>query len=430
VGTQVVSVGGKDAVQLAIATVVLEVVAGPDQGQRWVFDQTPLVVGTAEDADAVLTDPGVSRRHLRLTETADGLRVEDLDSTNGVRLGGARVRDVVAEEDVELELGATRLRVELRDETRTALLDAPDAAPAGPLKGGSQAMRALRGAIAAAAPSKANVLVRGESGTGKELVARALHEGSGRPGPLVTFDASTADPSTLRSDLFGHVQGAFTGAARDRPGAVRAAHQGTLFLDEVGELPAETQAMLLRVLEAREVKPMGADLAEPVDLRVVAATHRDLPAMVAGGSFRLDLYHRLAVLTIETPPLRERPEDVADLARHLTAELGLAVRLTPEAEARLREHPFPGNVRELRNVLERAALRAQPVGAEDLELEAPPREAVTPASDALEDATEAAAQEAIVAALEAEGGVRTRAARRLGISVATLWRRMKRYGLA
>lgn len=512
---------GREAIAVDVATVVLRVLSGPDQGRAETFELTPIVIGTGADADLVLTDPAVSRRHLRLVEDPGGLRLEDLDSTNGTFVAGARVQDALLEEDAEVRVGETRLRIELREETRFSFADdvggravseagaavaapsvadpfkdaarpaaapsedaarpgaapsedaaRPGAAPsedtgrpaAAPAKdaappaedadppgaprivGRAPSVRALRAALRAAGPSRASVLLLGESGTGKDLAARYLHAASGRRGPLVVFDASTADPAMLRSDLFGHEAGAFTGATGARKGAVREANGGTLFLDEVGELPLELQAHLLRTLETRAVTPMGADRPTPVDLRVVAATHRDLPAMVEAGTFRLDLYHRLAVIVLGVPPLRDRLEDLDGLVAVLCGQLGVAPQWSASARDALRAHPWPGNVRELRNVLERAGIMAQgrEVRVEDLGLQgpalgavrsAPSADAVPPASPTplprveLGEAAESAERRAIQEALEATGGVRRRAAERLGISVATLWRRMKRYKL-
>ena len=217
-------------------------------------------------------------------------------------------------------------------------------------------MNAVRAVIEQTAPSDATILIEGESGTGKELAARAVHEGSPRgDGPFVIVDCSAIPEALIDSHLFGHVRGAFTGAERDRRGAFVEASGGTLFLDEIGELPLAAQTRLLRALEARTVHPVGADRPVEVDTRVVAATHRDLAAMVADRTFRADLFYRLAVVRVTLPPLRDRREDLPALIAAFHAERGLAPGpIDGENLSRLTRHTWPGNVRELRNVLERA----------------------------------------------------------------------------
>ncbi len=231
-------------------------------------------------------------------------------------------------------------------------------------------MRELYGLIRAVAPTPATVHLHGESGAGKELAARTLHTFSGRSGPFVVFDASVSDPEMVRNDLFGHIKGAFTGATGVREGAFRQAHTGTLFIDEIGELPLDLQPRLLRVLETREVTPIGADKPIRVDVRVITATHRDLEAMVQTGAFRADLFYRLSVVPVELPALREIPEDIPLIARCLCQRLQLNCRMSAAAMTVLQNYAWPGNVRELRNVLERAAVLCgdREIQPEDLRL--------------------------------------------------------------
>ena len=226
----------------------------------------------------------------------------------------------------------------------------------GELVGTSQRMQELYDLICAAAPTQATLLLTGESGSGKEAMARTLYRLSGRTGPLVVFDASVADRQMIRDDLFGHVKGAFTGASHGREGAFRRARGGTLFIDEIGELPLELQPYLLRALENREIIPVGSDQPVPIDTRLIAATHRDLPAMVQVGRFRADLLHRLSVIQIKAPALREIREDIPLLVQHLLEKLSLRCHVTAKAMEALQRYHWPGNTRELRNVLERAAV--------------------------------------------------------------------------
>jgi DNA-binding NtrC family response regulator len=233
----------------------------------------------------------------------------------------------------------------------------------GHLVGESPAMEALRGLIARVGPSDASVLITGETGTGKERVARALHLASGRKGRLVAVNCAAIPATLLESELFGHEKGAFSGATARRVGRVESAHGGTLLLDEVGDMPLELQAKLLRVLESREVERLGGSAPVAVDVRVLAATHQDLARRVADGRFRQDLFFRLNVLPLHVPPLRERPEDLLPLLRAFAAELAgphVPLELAPGAEAALRAHRWPGNVRELRNFLERLVLLRAP----------------------------------------------------------------------
>lgn len=308
---------------------------------------------------------------------------------------------------------------------------APAAEPARPgeIIGSSPAIREVQKRIGMAAASDSTVLILGETGSGKELVARAIHRFSDRAAsPFVAVNCAAIPGDLLESELFGHEKGAFTGAASARRGRFREADRGTLLLDEIGDMPQATQAKILRVLQEREVTPLGG---QPVrlDVRVIAATHQDLPALAAAGRFRPDLYYRLAVLPIIVPPLRERREDIPALARHILAELRPASPpiLTDAALARLSAHAWPGNVRELRNMLERAAslTRGAVIDAADLALpgtEAPPVPASLPEAMA---ATEAAL---IRAALARADGNRSIAARDLGISRQALYDRLKRYG--
>ena len=285
------------------------------------------------------------------------------------------------------------------------------------------------------APTAATVLIGGPSGAGKEVLAREIHRLSRRAaGPFVAINCAALPEAMLEALLFGHERGAFTGATGAAPGLVRAADGGTLFLDEVGELPLPLQAKLLRVLQEREVLPLGALRPVAVDVRVVAATNRDLEAAVASGRFRDDLYWRLAVFPLQLPPLAERPGDILPLARHLLARCGAAAGLTACAEAALTAHAWPGNVRELANVLERAAILADGAAVSALHLGLPARPAAMPAGasegaagagSVLVRALRTREAEEIRAALELAGGRRTAAARHLGISERTL-----RYKLA
>jgi two-component system NtrC family response regulator len=273
-----------------------------------------------------------------------------------------------------------------------------------------------------AAPVKTTVLIHGESGTGKEMVARALHEGSPRRGgPFLALNCGAIPENLIESTLFGHERGAFTGAVQAHRGAFEQAHKGTLFLDEVAELPFDLQTRLLRVLETWEVRRVGSEAARRVDVRLVCATHRDLRAMAHEGRFRSDLYYRIHRLVVEVPPLRSRLDDLGPLAWHMLRQMQPEIgerRLTADALDRLRSHPWPGNARELRNVLELAAVDCD---ADSIDLAAVERALRRIVEPSVLRPSPASLREA----LEQFGGNMSAAARALGVPRSTLRDRLK-----
>jgi two-component system, NtrC family, response regulator AtoC len=304
----------------------------------------------------------------------------------------------------------------------------------------SPGMRRVVEAVERVAVAPTTVLVTGETGVGKELVARAIHARSPRAGRLfVAINCAAIPGELLEAELFGVTKGAFTGAAADRPGKFELADGGTLFLDEIGDMPQAMQAKLLRALQEGSIERLGSNTVRRVDVRIVAATHRELGEMVASGDFRADLYYRLNVFPIHVPPLRERPEDVAPLAVRAVERFarrdGRQARLTAGAVRRLQAYPWPGNVRELNNVLERAVLLARDgvVDEDDLPppgaTPAPPRASAPGQPETLRAAVERAEREAIEAALRHTGDNKARAAELLGVSVRTLWYKLERLGM-
>ena len=261
-------------------------------------------------------------------------------------------------DELRLIVERTLESVRLERENRVLRAEVRRLGGSGELIGESAAMRRLAAEIETVAPTSASVLIRGQTGTGKELVARRIHQLSASSrGPFVALNCAAVPESLLESELFGHRKGAFTGADSDRAGRFREAHRGTLFLDEVGDMPLAAQAKLLRVLQERVVEPLGGGKPIKVDVRVLAATHHDLVELTREQRFREDLYYRLRVVELEVPPLAERGTDVLLLARHFLALSGrVGVALTPDVESALAVHPWPGNVRELRNAMERAAI--------------------------------------------------------------------------
>lgn len=279
-----------------------------------------------------------------------------------------------------------------------------------------------------AARSDATVLLQGESGSGKEVVAREIHAASPRAhGPFVAINCAALPRELLEAELFGHKRGAFTGATQDRKGYFRSADGGTLMLDEIGDMPPELQAKLLRTIQERRVSPLGQDESVPVDVRVIAATHGDLGRAVAEGRFRQDLYYRLSVLPIVVPPLRDRPLDIEPLARAFAADLGDGATLTDAAIVALQAHDWPGNVRELQNVIQRAAVlnEQRRIDAADVVIESAPASTASAAADPL--SLDDAERVTIERCLARTGGNRSRAASLLGISPRTLRHKLKQY---
>ncbi len=325
------------------------------------------------------------------------------------------------------------------------------------LIGDSPLMQQLRGKIAKLARSQAPVYISGESGVGKELVARLIHEQGPRAGgPFVPVNCGAIPTELMESEFFGHKRGSFTGAHTDKDGLFQSAHGGTLFLDEVAELPLHMQVKLLRVIQEKTVRPVGANAETPIDVRILSATHKDLDQLVQDGRFRHDLYYRINVIELRVPPLRERRDDIQALAQSMLQRLAheaelSSVELAPEALARLLDYPFPGNVRELENILERAVALCDDgrITAADLQLPShrpveayPPRPGLPPdtpaapllpglplAGDALPDAIEQLEREAIQKALEECRYNKTRAAAKLGITFRALRYKLKKLGI-
>jgi DNA-binding NtrC family response regulator len=332
---------------------LLQVTSGPSRHIPVALGGRPVVVGAGPTCDMILDDPRVSRRHAEIRAGLEGIQISDLGSTNGVWVDGVRIKEATAPINALIRVGDTTLRI-----VRTS---APKISPSmrvrfGGLVGESAVMREVFAVLELAAPTDAVVLIQGESGTGKELAARAIHDHSPRAHrPFVVLDCSTTNEQLIESQLFGHRVGAFTGAVAHRDGAFLEASGGTIFLDEIGELPLPSQAKLLRVLDQRTVTPVGTDRPVPIDVRVIAATHRDLAAMVDAKQFRFDLFHRLSVVHLALPPLRERFEDLPCLVRYFYEGRGHDPGPIEGANLELLgSHRWPGNVREMRNVLDRA----------------------------------------------------------------------------
>jgi transcriptional regulator with PAS, ATPase and Fis domain len=319
---------------------------------------SPVVIGSDPECDLFVDDPLVSRKHCEIRRDGRAVVIRDLGSKNGTFVDKVAVREAYLEPKVAVTIGGARLTLEA--ERGSSRLELSRGVHFGRALGASVAMRALFANLERAAQTDETIVLLGESGTGKELLARGIHDVSHRrAGPFVVFDCSAVAPTLLEAELFGYVRGAFTGAVQPHAGVFEQAHGGTLFIDELGELPADLQPKLLRALEARQVRRIGATDWLQVDVRIVAATHRDLRARVAAKQFREDLYYRLAVVEASIPPLRDRRDDIPLLVEHFLRGMSPPrswADLPPNASELLRAHDWPGNVRELRNTVARLIL--------------------------------------------------------------------------
>lgn len=437
------------------------------------LEKAQLIIGRSAECDVSISDPTVSRRHVRV-HVGTELAIEDLGSANGTTYDAKPLRPferTVIELGHPIDVGSATLFIH----AARGVLPAPGAAPssAGPASSRVQravstlppppsagevvrdeALRRIYDLLPTIAPSPLSVLVLGETGVGKEVYADAIHRASDRAsGPFLKLNCAALPESILEGELFGYERGSFSGAVTARPGLFEAAHGGTVFLDEVGELTQPTQAKLLRVLESGEVLRLGSRTPIRVDVRFISATNRDLAALVASSSFRADLFYRLEGVRVEIPPLRERTADIIALAEffieRLAARMSLASpALSAGAKELLRAYSWPGNVRELRNVIERAVVMNPDVAVlEESHLvmyaaasrttlapvsarEAPPPQKTPRASDDLRGALETVEKQAIIEALEKTGGNQSAAARLLGIGRHALIGRIEAYGLA
>ncbi len=334
--------------------VKLVFLSGPDAGKSRVLEAGRYVLGTSSSCDYVMKDRAISRQHLTLEVREDGVLARDMGSRNGSFCEGMRFTELEVRPGAVLKLGTSELKI-VPEDSRERVIPPSSKTSFGSLVGASRKMREVFTILERLASGDADVLIQGETGTGKEGCAEGIHAASKRKdGPFVIVDLAGIAPTLIESELFGHVKGAFTGAQSDRAGVFERAQGGTVFLDEVGELPPEIQPRLLRVLERRQVKRVGANDYRTVDVRVITATHVDLEGAVKVGKFREDLFHRLAVLRVTLPPLRERLDDIPLLVDTVLGRMGRPPSaLSDQTRALLSQYPWPGNVRELRNVVER-----------------------------------------------------------------------------
>jgi len=409
-----------------------------DQVHRLQADS--FTIGKDEANDLVLDQKFVSNRHLKVNRDGNRFHVIDQQSTNGTWLGNVRVFDAEVPLYTSLRLGEAEITIEPQASTSRGMVNNYQG-----IIGNDVSVSQLAELIERVAPSSAAVAIFGESGTGKELVARAVHNRSRRAEqPFIPVNCAAISKELIESELFGHEKGSFTGAATTHKGAFEEAHGGTLFLDEIGELPLEMQAKLLRALESGEIKRVGAARPMNVDVRIVAATNRDLLGMARQGKFREDLYYRLCVIPLTLTPLRNRSSDIHALADHFVKSFsprGQNVRLSAGTVERLMSHGWPGNIRELRNVIHRALLlrRGDHIEPDDLSFDSPRtgepdagsflKLEALPEGLSLEELVAAAEKLIVTTVLDQQQGNRERACKQLKMSRSVLYKRLKEWGL-
>lgn len=439
--------------KIYIRRVQLSVLSGPEKGMTWLMETDVIRIGSADTEDIVLTDPTVSRHHAEIHRGRDGVTLRDLGSTNGTFVGSVRAKEIYLGADTRFRVGRTEFLFTPADEVIDVEPSTKDRFE--DLVGSSVGMREVFGVLERVAPTDLTVLITGETGTGKELASQAVHNQSKRKNsPFVVFDCGAAPNKLIESELFGHQRGAFTGAIESRPGIFETADHGTIFLDEIGELPLELQPKLLRVLEQREVRRVGGSKTKPIDVRVVAATNKNLREQVNAGRFREDLYYRLAVVELALPPLRDRMEDLSLLANHLlqraTHNPGVQ-EIAPEVMDIFQTYRWPGNVRELKNVLQRAipfcdgsriiidalpeALKSKRQDTDPKAVEAPPATplheapSTLPFKNAKDQLIEAFEREYLIDLLERHEGNVSKAANSADMDRKSITRLMKKHGI-
>jgi transcriptional regulator with GAF, ATPase, and Fis domain len=339
------------------------ILSGPQQGKEIIIESTPFSIGSSDSCDLQLQDTAVSRKHCIINSDGHTFSIQDTNSTNGSFLCELRIMHAYLTPGSELRLGNTRLLFSPALELADIPLSQNN--HFGSAIGASDAMRRIFYLAESYAPTDATIMLTGETGTGKEIFAEEIHKHSKRADkPFVVIDCTSISRDIVESELFGHIKGAFTGATSDRPGAFESADGGTVFLDEIGELPQELQPKLLRVLEKREIKRVGSNEVRKIDVRIICATNRNIQKEINDGNFREDLYYRLSVVNIELPPLREHKEDIPLLAETFMNRLHNAnahdeIQDFDNAMKALMRYDWPGNIRELRNLVDRAYYHIQ-----------------------------------------------------------------------
>jgi two-component system, NtrC family, response regulator GlrR len=418
--------------QLEVPQLTIRVRGPSGEEVQTLLGLAPVSIGSSAEADVVVADPGVSRVHCELAQSPSGVRIKDLGSKNGVFVRDVRVTEAFLPPGVPVSFGSSTLVISEQATPLTVPLSAEGRF--GEVLGASPLMRALFATLQRASASPEPILLLGESGTGKDALAKAIHDASPRrEEPFIVCDCSSVPPELVESELFGHVAGAFTGATQARRGLFEQADGGTIFLDELGDLPLAVQPKLLRVLQERKVRPVGSSELRPANARVLAATHKNLRELMKAQSFREDLYFRLAVFEVAIPPLRERRDDIPMLVESFLAGMSppkTLMDLPSTALKLLMNHSWPGNVRELRNTLSRLVVLPDLMSQslEDAGLAVPQR-SVTTLREGRDAALEGFERRFILEKLKTHQGNVSAAAREAGVSRQFFHRLMARYDI-
>ena len=408
-----------------------------DETEKFPIEKALARIGSAKDNDVRIQQPSVDKHHAFIECREDGFFLKDLNSREGTYVQGNRVSEAAIKAGFEITFGKVKTR--FLSATKGSPLSPTQATSFSGILGQSPAMQKLYSLVRKISASSVAILLQGETGTGKELVARAIHSLSDRAeSPLITLNCGAIPKTLIESEFFGHKKGAFTGSEEERIGAFERANTGTIFLDEIGELPLDLQPKLLRVIEEKSVTRVGANTSNPTDFRLIAATNRTLDEEVTKGNFRQDLYFRISIVPVTLPPLRERKEDIPVLVEHFLklkeTESGTSppsYRITNPARKKLMLHNWPGNVRELKNVIERAVLMTEKdeIDAEDLSFiplgKDEVEESIFKGDQSLEDIE----KKVILETLRANNGDKKTTAEVLGVAYSTLWAKMKKYDI-
>jgi transcriptional regulator with PAS, ATPase and Fis domain len=414
----------------AAAAAVLVVAPGTSDERRIEIGSTPLTIGSDADARVCVNDAHVSRRHAEVARVDATVVVRDLESRNGTYVDGIAVKEAILHDRAVIRIGATTIVFE----TQAQAIGTTGPKRMGDAIGSSPEMQQVFEVLERLAPSDLTITLLGETGVGKDVLARGVHAASERSAaPFVVFDCGAATPTLIETALFGHEKGAFTGATAAVAGAFERAHGGTLFFDEIGELSLDLQPKLLRALEQRKIQRVGSTVEIPVDVRILAATNRDLEVEVAEGRFRQDLFFRLAAAVVSVPPLRARLADLPELVDAILVAEGRRLRVTQDTLDAFTSYEWPGNVRELRNVLSAAAAMADADLLEPRHLlffKQKRRDATLADAPLAGRTLESIERAAIVQTLKGAAGNKTKTAKALGIAASTLYEKMRRYGIA
>jgi len=438
---------GEQPVMLLLPKSKLMVIEATGDTHEFIVDKGTITIGGSDKSDLYLQDETVSRNHAEIVKTKEGYLLKDLESTNGTFVGGLKVKEAFLAPGAIIRVGKTRIKFVPQDEQLE--IYPSKKSRFGDIIGKSLEVRKMFGILEKVAPTNVSVIVTGETGTGKELVARALHENSKRAkAPFIIFDCGAVAENLIESELFGHEKGSFTGATATRQGAFELADNGTIFLDEIGELSLDLQPKLLRALETGEVKRVGADRPKRVNVRIIAATNRNLKEEVKKGRFREDLFFRLSVVEVFLPSLRKRQEDIPLIINHF---FELAKKENPdkhidgftdEALKLMYDYQWPGNIRELRNCVERAYsfCDGSQIDVRNMPDYIQERSAVTqshpamdpdlPFKEAKEKWIESFEKDYLVDCLRKNNGNISKTAKQAGIDRKSVQRLLKKYGLA